>query len=104
MRICPRHVTFEDEELKPKLRDANAPQKVHEWLKALGGKENITKVESCAQTRLRLKVKDHTLINSDSLEAEGVNAVTTIDDSLFHLLVGLNADQYAAEMNAQLAG
>jgi PTS system glucose-specific IIC component len=100
----PSEVTFQEKSSKPKLRDANAPQKVADWLEYLGGKDNITTVESCAQTRLRIKVKDKSLIKEAALKKKEVNAVTAIDDTLFHLLVGLNADQYAAEMNAQLAG
>ena len=38
------------------------------------------------------------------LESEGVAAVVTLENGkTLHLLVGLNADQYAAEMRGQLA-
>jgi PTS system glucose-specific IIC component len=33
----------------------------------------------------------------------GVQGVMTLPDSVLHLLIGLNADQYAAEMQGQLA-
>ncbi len=98
----PSEVSFEEDLLKPRLRDPNAPEKVHKWIQALGGKENITRVEPCAETRLRVKVKDQSRVNSEDLKAEGVDAVTTIDETILHLLVGLNADQYSAEMNAQM--
>jgi PTS system glucose-specific IIC component len=86
----------------PKLRDPEAPQKVKEWIALLGGKENIAKVEPCAETRLRLKVKDPLSIHIDQLKAKGVEAVIPVKEGVYHLLTGLNADQYAAEMNAQL--
>ena len=90
--------------IKPKLRDPNAPQKVADWLVALGGAENVSTVEPCAQTRMRLKVKDSKAIDEETLKEKGIGAVVRIDDTLVHLLAGLNADQYAAEMSAQIAG
>ncbi len=100
----PSEVTFEEKSIKPKLRDANAPEKVADWLTVLGGKSNVATVAACAQTRIRLSVKDSKAIDETSLKEKGVAAVVRIDDNLFHLLVGLNADQYAAEMSGQIAG
>jgi PTS system glucose-specific IIC component len=37
------------------------------------------------------------------LRAEGIAAVVRVDKQTLHLLAGLNADQYAAEMRGQLA-
>ncbi len=84
--------------------DANAPEKVADWLTVLGGKSNVTTVAACAQSRIRLTVKDNKNIDETSLKEKGVAAVVRIEDNLFHLLVGLNADQYAAEMSGQIAG
>ncbi len=100
----PSEVAFEEKEITPKLRDANAPEKVSEWLTALGGAANVSNASACAQTRIRLKVKRSEDINESSLKEKGVAAVVHVDDTLIHLLVGLNADQYAAEMNGQMAG
>jgi len=100
----PSGVTFEEKRSKPKLRDANAPEKVAAWLTVLGGKSNVITVAACAQTRIRLTVKDNSTVDEASLKEKGVAAVVRIDDNLFHLLVGLNADQYAAEMNGQIVG
>ena len=35
---------------------------------------------------------------------KGIGALVSIDETLVHLLTGLNADQYAAEMTGQIAG
>ncbi|MGL5540798.1 MAG: PTS transporter subunit EIIC [Erysipelotrichaceae bacterium] len=43
-------------------------------LEALGGKDNLTDVDACA-TRLRLTVKDATLVNDAMLKASGANGV-----------------------------
>jgi len=96
-------ITFKEKEIKPKLRDANAPAKVQSWLAGLGDASNIITVDACAQTRLRLKLQDPTHIDEQDLKTKGIEAVVHFDDNLIHLLVGLNSDQYAAEMNAQLA-
>lgn len=100
----PSEVPYVETEVKPKLRDQNAPQKVAEWLSALGGVENVSTVEACAQTRLRLRVRNIAEVDDTLLVENGIGAVVRIDDSLIHLLTGLNADQYAAEMSGQIVG
>ncbi|HKP59041.1 MAG TPA: PTS glucose transporter subunit IIBC [Polyangiales bacterium] len=90
--------------LSPPLRDPDAARKAGAYIVALGGKANIVRVEACAETRLRLVVRDKALVREATLESEGIAAVVKLDDGkTLHLLVGLNADQYAAEMRGQLA-
>ena len=89
--------------VSPKLRDPEAAQKARDFLKALGGAKNVRRVESCAETRLRLVVGDETAINEDALRSAGAQGVMRLPDRVLHLLVGLNADQYAAEMRGQMA-
>jgi len=100
----PSDIAFEEQSITPKLRDSNAPEKVAEWLTALGGAANVSTVAACAQTRIRLRIKRNLPIDEASLKEKGVAAIVRIDDNLIHLLVGLNADQYAAEMSGQIAG
>jgi len=89
--------------LEPKLRDPDAARKAAAYIGALGGKENIVRVDACAETRLRLVVRDEQKINDAALAHEGIAAVVRLPDHTCHLLAGLNADQYAAEMRGQLA-
>jgi len=89
--------------VEAKLRDPDAARKAAAYVAALGGKENIVRVEACAETRLRLVVRDEQKINDDQLKAEGIAAVVRLPNNTCHLLAGLNADQYAAEMRGQLA-
>jgi len=100
---APPAVEYAPKGIAPKLRDADAPQKTRDLIKALGGASNISKVEACAETRLRVVVKDAGGVNEVALRAAGVDGVMRLPDDVLHLLVGLNADQYAAEMQAQLA-
>jgi PTS system glucose-specific IIC component len=88
---------------EPKLRDPDAPRKAAAYIGALGGKENIVRVDACAETRLRLVVRDEQKINDAALASEGIAAVVRLPGHTCHLLTDLNADQYAAEMRGQLA-
>src|SRR5688572_4303572 len=90
--------------LVPPVRDPDAARKASAYIAALGGKANIVRVDACAETRLRLVVRDHAQVREATLESEGISAVVALDNGkTLHLLVGLNADQYAAEMRGQLA-
>lgn len=89
--------------LAPPVRDPDAARKASAYIAALGGKANVVRVDACAATRLRLVVRDKAKVREAALESEGIAAVVVIDEGTLHLLVGLNADQYAAEMHGQLA-
>ena len=86
-----------------KLRDPDAARKVAAWIAALGGVRNIERVDECAETRLRLMLRDMSGIDENGLTSAGVDAIVRLPGKILHLLVGLNADQYAAEMRGQLA-
>jgi PTS system glucose-specific IIC component len=85
------------------LRDPDAARKANVFIAALGGRTNIVRVDACAETRLRLVVRDEAQVEETALKAEGIAAIVKVDGQTLHLLAGLNADQYAAEMRAQLA-
>jgi phosphotransferase system IIB component len=70
--------------------------------KALGGKANIQRVDACAETRLRI-VTTNGALDEAALKAAGIEAIVRLPPRVVHLLTGLNADQYAAEMRGQLA-
>ena len=86
-----------------KLRDPDAPRKVAAWIAALGGAGNVERVDKCAETRLRVVLRDPATADENGLTTAGVDAIVRLPANVVHLLVGLNADQYAAEMRAQLA-
>jgi PTS system glucose-specific IIC component len=86
-----------------KLRDPDAARKVAAWLAALGGTENINRVDACAETRLRVVLRDSAKASESALLASGIEAIVRLPGETLHLLAGLNADQYAAEMRGQLA-
>ncbi len=86
-----------------KLRDPDAAQKVAAWIAGLGGANNIERVDDCAETRLRVVIREETMVDESKLHQDGIEAVIRLPNKILHLLVGLNADQYAAEMKGQLA-
>ncbi len=90
--------------LVSKLRDPEAAGKARDFIAALGGAGNIQRVDACAETRLRLVVGNGANVNEAALQAAGVTGVMRLAGGTLHLIVGLNADQYAAEMQGQLAG
>ncbi len=90
--------------LQPRLRDPDAPRKASAYIAALGGSSNIVRVDACAETRLRVVARDEGRISETALKEAGIAAVVKLGGRVLHLLAGLNADQYAAEMRGQLAG
>ncbi len=98
-----RDVAYEAPGVAPKLLDPEGPQKAAAYLAELGGPENVVKVEAAAETRLRVKVRDRLAVDEDALRAAGVAGVVSVGEDTLHLVVGLNADQYASEMRGQMA-
>ena len=89
--------------LKPKLRDPEAADKAKVYIEALGGRENIKRVDACAETRLRVELADEGTIDQQALMDMGATGLMKAAEKTLHIVVGLNADQYAAEMRGQMA-
>lgn len=72
------------------------------------GREDVqaegTSGVDAAETRLRVVVKHRDRVTEAKLAAAGVPGHVWVGDDTVHLIVGLNADQYATEMRAQMAG
>lgn len=83
--------------------DLAAPLKAGDIIAALGGKGNIRKVDAVALTRLRIEVVDGIAVDEAALKASSVHGVLRLPGGTLHLIMGLGADQYAAEMKSQLA-
>jgi glucose PTS system EIICB or EIICBA component len=96
-------VEYAPKGIQPKLRDPEAAHKASDFIRGLGGAGNVRKVEACAETRLRLLVADEAAVDEGALRSAGAYGIMRFPDRVIHVLVGLNADQYAAEMRGQLA-
>ena len=86
-----------------RLRDPEAATKARDLIAALGGIGNIERVDACAETRLRLVLENEGSVDETALRSAGAVGVMRLANRTLHLVVGLNADQYAAEMRGQLA-
>jgi PTS system glucose-specific IIC component len=63
---------------------------------ALGGLENLIELEVQALTRLRVRLRDDTLLDEGALSRAGVAAIMRVPSGALHLIVGLQAPQVAA--------
>ena len=96
-------VSYHAPTAEAKLRDPMAAEKAKAYIAALGGPANIRKVESAAETRLRVVLRDTSALDKAALASNGIAGTLDVGDGVVHLIAGLNADQYAAEMRGQLA-
>ena len=69
---------------------------------ALGGANNIHAVNAVALTRLRVEVTNTDTVDETALQSAGVKAIMSVQDRVLHLVVGLEAEQYASEINQSL--
>lgn len=79
-------------------RTPELPINVEGMVMALGGRRNIRQIDDVALTRLRIEVADSDIVDEAALTAAGVQGILRIPGGKLHLIVGLGADQYAAEM------
>jgi PTS system glucose-specific IIC component len=82
--------------------DGEVVRRVRAYITALGGAANIVRVEDCAETRLRIVVRDQGRVHESALKAEGVVGVVKVDNRTLHLLIDLDVAKYAAEIERQL--
>lgn len=78
--------------------DPQAGEKAEAMVAALGGANNIRAVDPVALTRLRVEVTDAAAVDEAALQAAGVQGLMRLQDDVLHLVIGLNAEQYAGEM------
>jgi len=97
-------VTSRASEATPiKVADPEMSRRGAQFIAALGGAANIEEIDPCAETRLRLKVRDEASVDEAALRDAGAWALMRVAGGTMHLLVGLHAEQYANEMKAQIA-
>jgi PTS system N-acetylglucosamine-specific IIC component len=71
------------------------------FMEALGGKDNVTGVEFCA-TRLRVEVKDSTLVVDKGLKKHGAAGVIKPGKTSVQVVVGPKVQFVADELNKML--
>ena len=83
--------------------DPQAAEKARAIVNALGGIDNIRTVDPVALTRLRVDVTDPHRVTDEAFQPAGVQAVMRVQEQVLHLVVGLNAEQYADEIHKLLS-
>lgn len=73
-----------------------------QWLTAMGDRDNVEKVDLVAETRLRVEVKDPGLVDVAALERAGLAGAVQVAPHVWHLVAGLDAEQYATAMSRRL--
>ena len=85
----------EEEEVKIVLADDDYTAIAAAVLEGIGGKENVETIDNCI-TRLRLEVKDHTLVDEKKIRAAGVAGVIRPSKTAVQVVVGTKV-QFVAE-------
>ncbi|CAK9891013.1 MULTISPECIES: N-acetylglucosamine-specific PTS transporter subunit IIBC [Pseudomonas] len=71
--------------------EASESMAAEDWLSALGGKDNVLKVDCVALTRVRVELKDARKVARERLLALGCQGVSPLADGTWHLLMGKRA-------------
>jgi PTS system glucose-specific IIC component len=88
----------------PRVRATAAQAERAEALAAaLGGRVNIVAAAPCAITRVRVRLRDGAAVDENALHTAGVAGVLRVGDDVVHLVVGDEAEGYAAALAAPAA-
>ncbi|MUH65943.1 PTS N-acetylmuramic acid transporter subunit IIBC [Vibrio cholerae] len=91
----------EDEEVETETDSADASKGdlARQYLKALGGHENLTSIDACI-TRLRLTLKDRSVADEAVLKKLGAKGVVKLGENNLQVILGPLAEIVAGEMKA----
>jgi len=71
-------------------------------LAGLGEAGNLESLELCAATRLRAELKDPSLLREDLLAESGATGVAKVSSSLFHVILGSEAEALEAALKSRI--
>ncbi len=80
------------------IRQKGLDRVAKEFLEKLGGRDNIIFMEPCI-TRLRMQIKNPTLVDDDGLKAAGASGVMRMGKDAIQVVVGPQAETLADEIN-----
>lgn len=93
----------DDEEAAVSAADTPKGDVARQYLKALGGHENLTSIDACI-TRLRLTLKDRSIADEAVLKKLGAKGVVKLGENNLQVILGPQAEIVAGEMKAIGAG
>jgi PTS system N-acetylglucosamine-specific IIC component len=80
------------------LNEDNVTKITSNYITALGGSDNLVEIDNCI-TRLRLTVKDSSIVDQDKLKSLGAAGVVIMGKTALQVIVGLGTvDKIAQEM------
>jgi len=82
-------------------QEESGSEKAAKYIAALGGRENIKKIESCI-TRLRLELDDTEKIDEAALKQLGATGVLVANKNNAQVVVGTKAEMIADQLKAEL--
>lgn len=88
-------------EKKAVLSNSDFAQVAAIILEGLGGKANITSLDNCI-TRLRLEIKDYTLIDEKKIKSAGIAGIMRPSKNAIQVIVGTKVQFVAEEMKKML--
>ncbi|MDH0645713.1 N-acetylglucosamine-specific PTS transporter subunit IIBC [Pseudomonas sp. GD03858] len=80
--------------------DSIEPLPADGWLQALGGRDNLLKVECVALSRVRVQFRDPTKASQEHLMALGCQGISPQADGVWHLLMGPRAQALNVALQA----
>ncbi|MGL4754759.1 MAG: glucose PTS transporter subunit EIIB, partial [Aeromonadaceae bacterium] len=89
----------EDEEAAVKVEAGNKTALAKQYLEVLGGHDNLVSIDACI-TRLRLTMKDRSLVDERKLKALGAAGVVKLGEQNLQVILGPLAEIIATEMKA----
>jgi PTS system N-acetylglucosamine-specific IIC component len=89
----------EDEAAAAPAGDAKSGDLARQYLKALGGHDNLTSIDACI-TRLRLTLKDRSVADEVVLKKLGAKGVVKLGENNLQVILGPLAEIVAGEMKA----
>jgi PTS system N-acetylglucosamine-specific IIC component len=78
-------------------KEQNAAQLARQYIAAVGGSDNLTAIDACI-TRLRLNVKDSSLVNEAMAKRLGATGVIRLNKTSVQIIVGFIAEKIANAM------
>ena len=84
-------------EMNAHLSNDNFTEVASIILKGLGGKENIANIDNCV-TRLRLEIKDYTLVNEKTIKSAGVAGIIRPSKTSIQVIIGTQVQFVADEL------
>lgn len=76
--------------------------KARHLIAALGGSDNLMQVSAFALTRIRLRLRNENIVSVAEVQAAGAQSVARIGNGIWHIIVGLNAEVYVAQIKREL--